>query len=116
MRLVYFGNTVIPRRIPLWLGAFAVVLASWISAPKLLSQGGVCAHLVTPSLGVDGGSVLPAGHWSASVAFRYYNSRQDVLGDEPLDHAIVYANTHVYGFDLSAAYAVTDRFDLIFEA
>ena len=70
---------------------------------------------MTPSLGVDGGSVLPAGHWSASVAFRYYNSRQDVLGDEPLDHAIVYANTHVYGFDLSAAYAVTDRFDLIFE-
>src|SRR5438128_11147981 len=58
---------------------------------------------------------LPAGQWSASVAFRYYNSCQDVLWDEPLDHPIVYANTHVYGFDLSTTYAVTDRFDLTLE-
>jgi hypothetical protein len=35
-----------------------------------------------------------------------------VLGDEPLDHPLVYANTHVYGFTISASYAVTDRFDL----
>jgi hypothetical protein len=70
---------------------------------------------VTPSWGVEGGSVLPAGHWSASAAFRYYNSRQDVLGDEPQAHPIVYANTHVYGFDLTATYAVTDRFDLTLE-
>jgi hypothetical protein len=59
--------------------------------------------------------LLPAGNWSASIAFRYYNSRQDVLGDEPQDHAIVYANTHVYGFVVSATYAVTDRFDLTLE-
>ena len=70
---------------------------------------------MTPSLGVDGSSVLPAGHWSASVAFRYYNSRQDVLGDVPQAHPIVYANTHVYGFDLSVTYAATDRFDLTLE-
>jgi hypothetical protein len=70
---------------------------------------------VTPSLGVEGTSILPAGHWSASVAFRYYNSRQDVRGDEPLDHPFIYANTHVYGFDLSTTYAVTDRFDLTLE-
>jgi hypothetical protein len=72
----------------------------------------VCAHLGTPGLGVEGSSTLPAGHWEASVFFRYYNSRQDVLGDTPLDHPIVYANTHVYGFTVSATYAVTDRFDL----
>jgi hypothetical protein len=35
-----------------------------------------------------------------------------VLGDEPLDHPLVYANTHVYGFTTSVSYAVTDRFDL----
>ena len=70
---------------------------------------------MTPSLGVEGTSILPAGHWSASVAFRYYNSRQDVLGGEPQAHPIVYANTHVYGFDLSTTYAVTDRFDLTLE-
>lgn len=75
----------------------------------------MCAHLVTPSLGVEGGSVLQAGQWSASVAFRYYNSRQDVLGDDPQDHPIIYANTHVYGWVVSGTYAVTDRFDLTFE-
>lgn len=68
---------------------------------------------MTPSLGVNAdGMVLPAGQWSASVAFRYYNSRQDVLGDEPLDRPIVYANTHVYGFVVSATYAATDRLNL----
>lgn len=56
--------------------------------------------------------VLPAGKWSASLAFRFYNSRQDVLGDEPLDHPLIYANTHVYGFDLSTTYAITDRFNV----
>jgi hypothetical protein len=67
-------------------------------------------------LGVNAdGMALPAGQWSASVAFRYYNARQDVLGGEPLDHAMVYGNTHVYGFVLSATYAVTDRFDLTLE-
>lgn len=69
---------------------------------------------MTPSLGVNAdGTTLPtAGDWSASVAFRYYNSRQDVLGDEPQDIPIVYANTHVYGFDLNVTYAVTDRLNL----
>lgn len=67
---------------------------------------------MTPSLGVEGSSVLECGHWLVSVAGRYYNSRQDVLGDEPLKHAIIYANTHVYGFDLTATYAVTDRLSL----
>jgi hypothetical protein len=72
----------------------------------------VCAHLVTPSLGVDGTTILKPGQWSASVAFRYYNSRQDVRGDTPLDHPFVYANTHVYEFDLAATLAVTDRLSL----
>ena len=72
----------------------------------------MCAHLGTPGLGVEGTSTLPAGHWEASVFFRYYNSSQDVLGDQPLTVPIVYANTHVYGFTTSATYAVTDRFDL----
>lgn len=71
---------------------------------------------MTPGLGVNAdGMALPAGHWSASIAFRYYNSRQDVLGDEPLDHPIVYANTHVYGFLLSTTYAATDRLNLILD-
>ena len=34
------------------------------------------------------------------------------MGDEPLDHPLVYANTHVYALDFSATYAVTDRFDI----
>lgn len=67
---------------------------------------------MTPSLGVEDTNYLPAGHWEASSAFRYYNSRQDVLGDEPLKHAIIYANTHIYELDLGTTYAVSDRFDL----
>ena len=72
----------------------------------------MCAHLVTPGLGVEGTSYLQAGHWLFSSTFRYYNSRQDVMGDEPLDHPLVYANTHLYQLDFSATYAVTDRFDI----
>ena len=70
---------------------------------------------MTPSLGVDGGSVLGAGQWSASVALRYYNSRQDVLGDVPQAHPIIYANTHVVGWVVTATYAATDRLDLTLE-
>jgi hypothetical protein len=75
----------------------------------------VCAHLVTPSLGVEGGSLLQPGHWALSLGFRYYNSRQDVLGDEPQDQPIVYANTHVYSFDINAVYAVTKRLSLVLD-
>ncbi len=75
----------------------------------------MCAHLATPGLGVEGTNYLPAGHWWLTSSFRYYNSRQDVLGDQPLDHPLVYANTHVYEFDFSATYALTDRFDLTVE-
>jgi hypothetical protein len=76
----------------------------------------VCAHIVAPSLGVNAdGMLLPAGHWSASVSFRYYNSRQDVLGDEPQDQPIVYANTHIYGLDLNATYAVTNRLNAVLD-
>ena len=72
----------------------------------------MCAHLVTPSLGVLDTNYLPAERWEAEAAFRYYNSRQDVLGDMPLKHPITYANTHIYELDLGVTYAVTDRFDL----
>ncbi|HEY4282497.1 MAG TPA: hypothetical protein VGM62_05480, partial [Chthoniobacterales bacterium] len=69
---------------------------------------------MTPGLGVEG-TYLAAGHWLISSTFRYYNSRQDVLGDEPLDHPLAYANTHFYQLDFSATYAVTDRFDITLE-
>ena len=61
----------------------------------------MCAHLVAPGLGVEG-TYLPADHWAFSTTFRYYNSRQDVQGDEPLDHPLVDANTHVYAQDFNA--------------
>ncbi len=96
----------------LFLVTLAGLACLWSSTPSLLAQGCVCAHLITPGLGVEGTSTLPQGHWWTSVTFRYYNARQDVLGDEPLAHALIYANTHIYGFNLSATYAVTDRFDL----
>ena len=72
---------------------------------------------MTPSLGVEGGSILQPGHWALSLAFRFYNARQDVVGDEPQDEdkPIVYANTHVYGWDLNAAYAVTKRLTLVLD-
>jgi hypothetical protein len=67
---------------------------------------------VTPGLGVEGTSSLPAGHWLTSVAFRFYHSYQDVSGSQVLSEPLVYANTHVYALDFAATYAVTDRFDL----
>ncbi|MDQ2867212.1 MAG: hypothetical protein M3R59_02200 [Verrucomicrobiota bacterium] len=70
---------------------------------------------MTPGLGVGSTSYLPAGHWSVSSTFRYYNSRQDVLGFEPLDHAIVYANTHVYAEDTAITYAVNRRLNVSLE-
>lgn len=68
---------------------------------------------MAPSLGVEGSSILQPGHWALSLAFRYYNSRQDILGDEPQDEPIVYANTHVYALDINAVYAVTRRLSLV---
>jgi len=72
---------------------------------------------VTPSLGVEGGSILQPGHWTLSIGFRYYNSRQDVVGDDPQpeDKPIVYANTHVLQWDLNAVYAVTKRLSLVLD-
>ncbi len=70
---------------------------------------------MTPSLGVEGGSILEPGHWLATVSFRYYNSRQDVLGDEPQDQPIVYANTHLYQFDINVVYGVTKRLSLVLD-
>ncbi len=67
---------------------------------------------MTPGSGVEYTSVLPGGHWAFSTAFRFYNSRQDVLGDHPQAHPIIYANTHVLTLDLALTYAVTDRFDI----
>jgi hypothetical protein len=74
----------------------------------------VCAHLATPSLGVNS-SILQPGHWSVSLSFRYYNSRQDVLGDDPQDEPIIYANTHVYSLDLNVVYAATKRLSLVMD-
>jgi hypothetical protein len=71
---------------------------------------------VTPSLGVEGGSILQPGHWAISLAFRYYNSREDVLGSEPQgDEPIVYASTHVYARDLDVVYAATKRLSLVLD-
>jgi hypothetical protein len=70
---------------------------------------------VTPSLGVEGGSVLQPGHWALSLGLRYYDTRQDVLGDEPQDQPIVYANTHILQFDIDAVYAVTKRLSLVLD-
>lgn len=67
---------------------------------------------MTPSSGVEYTSILPAGHWEFSQAFRFFNSRQDVLGDVPQQHPIIYGNTHVLTLDTAVTYAVTDRFDV----
>jgi hypothetical protein len=75
----------------------------------------VCAHLVTPGLGVEGTSYLRQGHWLFSSSFRYYNSTEDVLGSQPLSTPLVYANTHIYELDFSTIYALTDRIDLTLE-
>ena len=94
---------------------FIIVAALTSLASNIFAQGCVCAHLVTPGLNAEGAFYIPAGDWSVSSTFRYYNARQDVLGDHPLRHALVYADTHVYETDFSTTYAVTDRFDLSLE-
>ena len=73
----------------------------------------MCSHLATPSLGVlEGSNYLPAGHWAASMDFRYFNSRQDLLGSTPQKRPIIYGNTHVYASDFGVSYAVNDNFDV----
>jgi hypothetical protein len=57
-------------------------------------------------------SLLKQGQWSASVAFRYYHSYHDVLGDEVQDKPIIFASTHVFGIDFNTTYAVNRWFNL----
>ena len=71
----------------------------------------MCAHIVAPSWGVEE-SILKPGQWSASVAFRYYHSYHDVLGDQVQDKPIIFASTHVFGIDFNTTYAVTRWFYL----
>lgn len=66
----------------------------------------------------QGSPYLEAKHVSASISFRWLHSFREFHGDEELPYPTdpsLYANTHVYGFDLSVTYQATDRFGLTFE-
>ncbi|HJT79650.1 MAG TPA: hypothetical protein VJ719_00515, partial [Chthoniobacterales bacterium] len=61
---------------------------------------------------------LQPNHWSASLSYRWLHSFREFHGDTelpyPTDPAL-YANTHVYGFDLSVTYQATPRLSLTLE-
>ena len=84
------------------------------------------ARLLAPSLGVVNASSAITGEspylqpheWLTSLSFRWLHSFREFHGDTDLPYPTdpsLYANTHVYGFDVSATYQVTCRLSLTLE-
>lgn len=84
------------------------------------------ARLLAPSLGAVGSCCgfteespyLQPNQWAVGTSFRWLHSFREFHGDQelpyPTDPAL-YANTHVYGFDLAATYQVSPRLSLTLE-
>jgi len=81
---------------------------------------------MAPSLGVVNANAAVTGEspylqpqeWYTSLAYRWLHSFREFHGGVelpyPTDPAL-YANTHVYGFDVSATYQITPRFSVTLE-
>ena len=81
---------------------------------------------MAPSLGVVNANAAITGEspylqpneWFASLSFRWLHSFREFHGDTELPYPtdpFLYANTHVYGFDVTAIYQVTPRLSLTLE-
>jgi len=83
----------------------------------------VPARLIAPSLGAisnvcgEGGPYLPQGELLANVSFRYLHSFREFHGSEEVSPVpnFLFAETWVYGFDLSLVYQATPRFSFTLE-
>ena len=66
----------------------------------------------------EGSPYLQQGQLLATVSFKWLHSFREFHGDQelpyPTDPAL-YANTHVYGYDISVTYQATPRFSLTLE-
>jgi len=97
-----------------------------IGAVSANGQGCVCARLIPPPfdmaraglVGVEENSYLAPHQFSASLSFRWLHSFREFHGSQELPYPtdkFLYANTHVYGYDLSAIYQATPRVSVSLE-
>lgn len=66
----------------------------------------------------EGSPYLEPTQWLATVSFRWLHSFREFHGDKELPYPtdpLLYANTHVYGYDLSFTYQATPRFSFTLE-
>ena len=73
---------------------------------------------MSPSLGVQGTSYLKPHEKLITVSFRSLHSFRDFQGSKKLpvpSPPEIYANTHVYTFDIAATYAATKRLSFTLE-
>ena len=69
-------------------------------------------------MGEEGTPYLQPHQWLATVSYRWLHSFREFHGDHELPYPttpILYANTHIHGFDLSATYQATSRFSVTLE-
>ena len=67
------------------------------------------------SLGAEGISYLPAGHWEAAVSYRYLHSDNIFIGDQEqpqIKAAGQNAIVDIHSFDVGLTYALTRRFSV----
>ncbi len=93
----------------------SLLVMAW-PATKVLGQG--CIGLRSTSCSVhsmgdetSGGSP-GAGDWQASVAFRWFESKRDFVGDEEVPSRYGMMVNDVYAFDVLATYGINSRWSV----
>ena len=121
-----FQKTCFPKRItihlqhPVW--AFRpkwyfllVLLCSLATTPLLRGQGCMPARHIPPNVGTNGQSFLAPGEWEVGLSYRYLYSNTFFIGtEEQVEYKETGQNAlyHHHTFNLSARYAVNERFSL----
>lgn len=98
-----------------WAFLSALVVPSLLTTSQSYAQGCIAVRSCpTPSVFGNHEEEMedPAGHWTASVAYRFYESGRHFNGDvEQTQRAVLGNNVinTVHSFDLAATYAITRR-------